>query len=133
MTTIKQVRGHIIFIKSKTDHLSLKTAKQLRDFLYHSFPKIHSQNICFVLAQELFYDTKSGAETWKLSFSSTDRVVSDRSNGLPQGLQTAIEPDDVRDYLLDFVCQKDLDPSVELSFSTNWNTAHFETLIAHKI
>ena len=76
---------------------------------------------------------KAGAKTWQLGFNSMDEVLpGDTIPYLSKGIQTAIEPKNVRDYLIDFVCQTDVDPSVELSFTSTWRTAHHEKLIAHK-
>ena len=134
MPTIKQHRNHIIYIESKSDSLSLRTAKKLRDFLYQSFPKPHKDGSSFCLHHEVFFDTKNGMKQWQLSFHSCDVLVlsGDSIPYLSKGIQTAIEPEDVRDYLIDFVCQTDVDPSVELSFTSTWRTAHHEKLIAHK-
>lgn len=133
MSEIPQEISFSINVTAKTSHIARLTAEKIISHIHNSFPQAHQKFAHFELKSSFFQDTNVGVNCWIISFSSSHYINCDTSTGIPQAPTKALKVQDVRDYLIDFVCQFNVHPSVQLSFSRRLVTVHFEKLIAHHI
>ena len=86
------------------------------------------------LSCDYFKSNSHNPKTWTVSFESHDVVIG--KTDLPylsEGLLTAIDVNDVRDYIIDFICTHEIGSNIQISFSLSSKIVHFEKLIAHNL
>ena len=123
-----------INITAQTHNLARLTATKLIDHLYLNFPQEHQKFSHFSLSCDHFKSNSHNPKTWTVSFESHDVVIG--KTDLPylsEGLLTAIDVNDVRDYIIDFICTHEIGSNIQISFSLSSKIVHFEKLIAHNL
>ena len=123
-----------INVTAKSHNLARVTATKLIEHLYISFPQEHQKFSQFSLSCSYFKSNSCSPKTWTISFESHDEVIGKTNMPyLSEGVLAAININDVRDYIIDFICTHEIDPSIQISFSISSKIVHFEKLIAHKL